>query len=57
MKNKRVANRRKFHENYKKAEKLIQCGKLEEAQKLTREDVVVYYHVYAEVEKRKKLAS
>ena len=57
IKNKRIANRRKFHENYKKAEKLIECGKLEEAQKLTREDVVVYYHVYAEAEKRKKLAS
>jgi hypothetical protein len=39
IKNKRIANRRKFHENYIKAEKLIESGKFEEAQKLTREDV------------------
>ena len=54
IKNKRIANRRKFHENYRKAEKLIESGKFEEAQKLTREDVVVYYHVYAEAEKKEK---
>ena len=54
IKNKRIANRRKFHENLIKAEKLIESGKFEEAQKLTREDVVVYYHVYAEAEKKEK---
>ena len=54
MKNKRIANRRKFHENLIKAEKLIEFGKFVEAQKLTREDVVVYYHVYAEAEKKEK---
>jgi len=54
IKNKRIANRRKFHENYIKAEKLIESGKFKEAQKLTREDVVVYYHVYAEAEKKEK---
>ena len=52
--NKRMANRRKFHENYIKAEKLIESGKFEEAKKLTRKDVVVYYHVYAEAEKKEK---
>ena len=54
IKNKRIANRRKFHENSIKAEKLIESGKFEEAQKLTREDVVAYYHVYAEAEKKEK---
>jgi len=54
MKDKRIANRRKFHKNHIKAEKLIESGKFEEAQKLTREDVVVYYHVYAEAEKKEK---
>ena len=54
IKNKRIANRRKFHENLIKAEKLIESGKFEEAQKLTREDVIVYYHVYAEAEKKEK---
>jgi len=54
IKNRRIANRRKFHENYIKAEKLIESGKFEEAQKLTREDVIVYYHVYAEAEKKEK---
>lgn len=54
IKNKRIANRRKFHENHIKAEKLIESGKFEEAQKLTREDVVAYYHVYAEAEKKEK---
>jgi len=54
IKNKRIVNRRKFHENYRKAEKLIEFGKFVEAQKLTREDVIVYYHVYAEAEKKEK---
>jgi hypothetical protein len=54
IKNKRIANRRKFHENNIKAEKLIESGKFEEARKLTQEDVVVYYHVYAEAEKKEK---
>ena len=54
IKNKRIANRRKFHENHKKAEKLVESGKFEEAQKLTQKDVVVYYHVYAEAEKKEK---
>jgi len=54
IKNKRIANRRKFHENLIKAEKLIESGKFEEAQKLTREDVIAYYHVYAEAEKKEK---
>ncbi|HUS49409.1 MAG TPA: hypothetical protein VMZ91_04555 [Candidatus Paceibacterota bacterium] len=54
IKNKRLANRRKFHENYKKAEKLIESGKFEEAKKLTQKDVLVYYHVYAEAEKKEK---
>ncbi|NVM38690.1 MAG: zinc ribbon domain-containing protein [Candidatus Lokiarchaeota archaeon] len=54
IKNKRIANRRKFHENSIKAEKLIESGKFKEAQKLTREDVVAYYHVYAEAEKKEK---
>jgi len=54
IKNKRIANRRKFHENLIKAEKLIESGKFEEAQKLTQEDVIVYYHVYAEAEKKEK---
>jgi len=49
-----MANRRKSHENLIKAEKLIESGKFEEAQKLTREDVIVYYHVYAEAEKMEK---
>jgi len=31
IKNKRIANRRKFHENLIKAEKLIESGKFEEA--------------------------
>ena len=50
----RIANRRKFHENSIKAEELIESGKFEEAQKLTREDVVAYYHVYTEAEKKEK---
>ena len=54
IKNKRIANRRKFHKNNIKAEKLIESGKFEEARKLTREDVVVYYHIYAEAEKKEK---
>ena len=54
IKNKRIANRRKFHENLIKAEKLIEYGKFEEAQKLTQEDVIVYSHVYAEAEKKEK---
>ena len=54
IKNKRIANRRKFHENHKKAEKLVESGKFEKAQKLTQKDVVVYYHVYAEAEKKEK---
>ncbi len=54
IKNKRIANRRKFHENLIKAEKLIESGKFEEAQKLTQEDVIAYYHVYAEAEKKEK---
>jgi len=54
MKNKRIANRRKFHENLIKAEKLVESGEFEEAQKLTQEDVIVYYHVYAEAEKKEK---
>jgi len=54
IKNKRIANRRKFHENHKKAEKLVESGKFDEAQKLTQKDVVVYYHVYAEAEKKEK---
>jgi len=54
IKNKRISNRRKFHENLIKAEKLVESGKFEEAQKLTREDVIVYYHVYAEAEKKEK---
>lgn len=54
MKNKRIANRRIFHENYKKAEKLIESGKFEEAKKLTQKDVVVYSHVYEEAEKKEK---
>ena len=54
IKHKRIANRRKFHENLIKAEKLIESGKFEEAQKLTREDVIVYSHVYAEAEKKEK---
>jgi len=53
-KNKRIANRRKFHENNIKAEKLIESGQFEEARKLTREDVVVYHHIYAEAEKKEK---
>ena len=54
VKNKKIANRRKFHENHRKAEKLVESGKFEEAQKLTQEDVVDYYHVYAEAEKKEK---
>ena len=54
IRNKRIENRRKFDENYKKAEKLIESGKFEEAQKLTREDVLGYYPVYAEAEKKEK---
>ncbi len=54
IKNKRIANRRKFHENNIKAEKLIESGQFEEARKLTREDVVVYHHIYAEAEKKEK---
>lgn len=54
IKNKRTENKRKFDENYKKAEKLIESGKFEEAQKLTQEDVLGYYPVYAEAEKKEK---
>jgi hypothetical protein len=54
IKKKRIANKRKFDENYKKAEKLIESGKFKEAQKLTREDVLGYYPVYAEAEKKEK---
>ena len=54
MKKKRIANKRKFDENYKKAFKLIDSGKSEEAQKLTQEDVLGYYPVYAEAEKKEK---
>jgi len=54
IRNKRIENRRKFDENYKKAEKLIESGKFEKAQKLTREDVLGYYSVYAEAEKKEK---
>ena len=57
IKKKRIANKRKFDENYKKAFELIDSGKSEEAQKLTQEDVLGYYPVYAEAEKRKKLAN
>ena len=54
IRNKRIENRKKFDENYKKTEKLIESGKFEEAQKLTREDVLGYYPVYAEAEKKEK---
>lgn len=54
IKNKRIENRRKFDGNYKKAEKLIESGKFEEAQKLTQEDVLGYYPVYAEAEEKEK---
>jgi len=54
IKNKRIENRRKFDENYKRAEKLIESGKFEEAQKLTQEDVLGYYPDYAEAEKKEK---
>jgi len=54
IKNKRIANRRKFDENYKKAEKLIESGKFEKAQKVTHEDVLGYYPVYVEAEKKEK---
>ena len=54
IKKKRIANKRKFDENYKKAFKLIDSGKSEEAQKLTQEDVLGYYPVYAEAEKKEK---
>ncbi len=54
IKNKRAENRRRFDENYKKAEKLINSGKFDEAQKLTQADVLGYYPVYAEAEKKEK---
>jgi len=54
IKKKRIANRRKFDENYEKAFKLIDSGKDEEAQKLIREDVLGYYPVYTDAEKKEK---
>jgi len=54
IKKKRIANKRKFDENHKKAFELIDSGKSEEAQKLTQEDVLEYYPVYAEAEKKEK---
>lgn len=54
IKNRRIENRRKFDENYKKAEKLIESGKFEEAQNLTHEDVLGYYPIYAEAEKKER---
>jgi len=54
IKKKRIANKKKFDENYKKAFELIDFGKSEEAQKLTQEDVLGYYPVYAEAEKKEK---
>lgn len=54
IRNKRAENRRKFDENYKKAEKLIESSKFDEAQKLTQEDILGYYPVYAEAEKMEK---
>ena len=54
IKKKRIANRRKFDENYKKADKLIESDKFEEAQELTREDVLGYYPVCTEAQKKEK---
>jgi hypothetical protein len=54
IKKKRIKNRRKFDENYKKVSKLIDSGKFEEVQKATQEDVLGYYPVYVEAEKKEK---
>ncbi len=54
IKKKRIANKRKFDENYKKVFELIDSGKSEEAQKLTQEDILGYYPVYEEAEKKEK---
>ncbi|MFB0562272.1 MAG: hypothetical protein ACETWM_13795 [Candidatus Lokiarchaeia archaeon] len=54
IKNKRKENLKKFDENYEKALKLIDLGKYYEAQRLTNEDVLGYYHVYIEAEQKEK---
>lgn len=57
IKNKRIENKKKFDETYKKAEKLIESGKFEEAQKLTQEDVLGFYPVYADAEEKEKVGN
>lgn len=54
IKEKRKQNQKKFNENYKKAESLINKGQYQKAQKLTSEDVTGYFQVYSSAEKLEK---
>ena len=54
IKIKRMNNIERFDQNYKKAANLIESGKYIDANKLTQEDVLGYYSVYADAEEKEK---
>jgi len=51
---KRAKNRTEFNKNYEKAIRFIKAGKDKKAQELSSTDVLGYYSVYAEAEKKEK---